>query len=141
MNINHLSCGVCLSSGSRLLRRRFSVVSAAWLAHAAGALICLVGVLGLPALAQTTNPPRVAIMDEGNGAGLAVLDAAGGLSFPVAVRLELRDLNDPSLETRLQALERRRVPLWLVVSAPSSAPEVDLWRQSLRAIVNRRTST
>lgn len=104
-------------------------LAAAWL------LVSAMSVLAQPVAA----PPRVAVMGD-VAAVVARLDAAR-LMAAVAIRLEVADLAAPALEAQLAALERRRVPLWLVVSAPVSVADVDTWRRSLRAIASRRAST
>ena len=72
----------------------------------------------------------------------AVLDEAGALAFPVAVRVELREpLTTTLIETRLAVFERRQIPLWLAIPAAASQSDIDRWRGSLRGLLERRLST
>ena len=107
------------------------------------ALLCAIG-LAAPAGAQPAaeTQMRIALDDGPDGAALSVLDQAGTLAFPVAVRLELRDPLATALsDARLAALERRKIPLWLAIPAPLSAADVELWRGEVRALLERRQLT
>jgi hypothetical protein len=107
------------------------------------ALLCAIG-LAAPAGAQPAaeTQMRIALDDGPDGAALSVLDQAGTLAFPVAVRLELRaPLATAPGDARLAALERRKIPLWLAIPAPLSAADVELWRGEVRALLERRQLT
>ncbi len=96
------------------------------------------------AAAQTPAdlPTRVALEDAPDGGALRVLDEAGALAFPVAVRVELREpLTTTLIETRLAVFERRQIPLWLAIPAAASQSDLDRWRGSLRGLLERRQST
>jgi hypothetical protein len=87
------------------------------------------------------SAPRVAIADDGSGTALRLLESSGTQSPSVAVRLSVADPGVASVDARLSAMEQRRTPLWLAVDAPGSEADVDAWRRSLRAVINRRQST
>jgi hypothetical protein len=121
---------------------------------AGGTLLCVL-VAGVSSAQTLVGPPegghyvRVAVAEETAGEGVRLLESADVRSvrlqadqaLPIAVRIQLTDLNDPTVETRLAALERRGTPLWLAVSPPDTSAAVDDWRRGLRAIAGRRTST
>jgi hypothetical protein len=109
------------------------------LAEASRTLVLILCVLSPAAAQQPDAQARLAIDDDGTG--LRLLESAGPLPVPVAVRVSLTDAADASAAARVAALEQRRIPLWLAVPAPASAPEVDAWRRALRTLVARRTST
>ena len=110
------------------------------------ALSLLVGVLGF-STASTAQPafdlgPRVALDDSPRGAALRVLNEAGPLAFPVAIRVELLDpITAAALDDRIATFERRRLPLWLAVPAPASEADMSEWRSGLRLILERQQST
>src|SRR4249920_3543739 len=109
----------------------------------AAALWCALG-LGAPVGAQPAaeTQTRIALDDGPDLAALSVLDQAGTLAFPVAVRLELREPPAAaSGDARLAALERRKIPLWLAIPAPPSGADVELWRGEVRALLERRQLT
>jgi hypothetical protein len=122
-----------------------------------GAFRSLLVILCIARLASAQAPQaplvRLAVDDDAQGAAVRLLDEASALvrlqpgttdappAVAIAVRLSVVDLSDPSFEARVSALEQRRIPLWLAVTAPSSAPEVDPWRRALQSLVARRTST
>ncbi len=85
--------------------------------------------------ADTPSPlPRIAIDEDAEGAALRLLDELGRLPFPVAVRLAV-DVSDATLEARLAALDKRRVPVWLSLPVPGAEDEVERWRMSLRSLL------
>jgi hypothetical protein len=107
-------------------------------------LVLLCGaVLCTAAAAQPTETQlRIAIEDDPDGAALRLLDEAGPQPFPVAVRIELPELIAAApLEARMAALERRQIPLWLAIPAPSAQGDIERWRTSLRGLLERRQST
>ena len=91
--------------------------------------------------AQSTDGqrPRIALLDEPAGAALRVLDAAGSPNFPVAIRIRFDGhLDAPSLDDRVSAIQRRGLPLWLAVPAPTTNGAVSEWRSSLRMLLRRQ---
>jgi hypothetical protein len=106
-------------------------------------ILTLAAMLGLAAqaLAAETSAPRIAIADEPAGAAIRVLDAAGTMPFPVAVKVTSATFpNDEELDGRLAALGARHVPVWLTVPAPATEQDVDAWRSALRALLDTRGS-
>jgi hypothetical protein len=112
------------------VRRSWIRVAAAGLAICCGA--------ATPAFAQApTQPaprivPRIAIDDAAGASALTVLDAAGSLPFPVAVRIDGRAV--PELDATLTALEQRGIPIWLTLPAPDRAEDLDAWQARVRAV-------
>jgi hypothetical protein len=122
-----------------------------------GAFRSLLLILCIARLASAQAPQapliRLAVDDDAQGAAVRLLDEASASvrlkpdttyappAVAIAVRLFMADPSDPSVEARVTALEQRRIPLWLAVTVPSTAPEVDAWRRALQALVGRRTST
>ena len=102
---------------------------------------CLCG--GSGALAQTVPPPsvpalRLAIEDQPAGSALQAIDEAGKLPIPVAARVEsAAAIMGAALEARIAEFERRSIPIWLAVPAPSGEGDLPGWRQSLRAFLDR----
>src|SRR4051794_25584724 len=101
----------------------------------------------VPAVAASAAEPahsasaRVAIEDEPEGAALRVLDDAGPLPFPVAVRVVLPTSNlDALLDARLDRLKARHIPVWLSVPVPDAQQDIERWRSSLRALVEKHGS-
>jgi hypothetical protein len=79
---------------------------------------------------------RVAVDDNPDGAAAAVLDGAGTLPFPVAVRITTtRITSDAPLGQRIGALVARGASVWLAVDAPDPADNLDQWRDALRRLL------
>ncbi len=96
--------------------------------------------LALSARGADANAPlvRLALDDVPPGTAAAVLERTGPLPFPVAVRIESATSDpDPSLDSRIAELARRRRPVWLAIPAPATVAGVDRWRAALRRIVDR----
>jgi len=98
-----------------------------------------------PLAAQTPAaimvPAHLAIEDEPAGAALRLLDAAGPLPFPIAVRVQSLSADpSPALDARLAAFERRKLPVWLSIAAPATADAVTGWRTALRGLLDRRAA-
>jgi len=94
------------------------------------------------ALAADAAPPaaapRLAIADEPPGAAITVLDHAGPVPFPIAVNVTSATFPaDAALDGRLATLHARHVPVWLTVPAPATEQDVDAWRTSLRALLEK----
>jgi len=85
--------------------------------------------------------PRLAIQDDDPGSALRVLDSAGDLPFPVAVRVSADRELGPALDTRLAALAQRNVPIWLSVPIAVRIEEADSWREALRRLLDRHGSS
>jgi hypothetical protein len=100
-------------------------------------LLCLLG--AWPALAADTPAaaPRLAVIDEPAGAALRVLDQAGALPFPVAICIVAVSPADPALDARLTALDKRHVPVWLVIAAPDSEQGIASWQTALHALLEK----
>jgi hypothetical protein len=101
--------------------------------------------LGLPpvtaAQPATASRARVALQDEPAGVALRVLDEAGTLAYPIAVRVDLPEpLSAASIDDRLTPIERRRLPLWLAIQVPRAQSDLESWRTLLRTILDRRQS-
>jgi hypothetical protein len=89
--------------------------------------------------AQVPAPtiPRVVIEDDDLSA-LRALDAAGTLSYPIAVRIGgSLSVSDALLETRLAMYRARQVPIWLAVAAPASVDDAGRWQSALRGLLDR----
>src|ERR1700730_8455098 len=89
--------------------------------------------------AQVAGPPafpRVVVEDDDLAPG--ALDAAGTLSYPVAVRI-VGSLSgsDATLENRLATYRARQIPIWLAVAAPASVDDAGRWQLALRALLDR----
>ena len=100
-------------------------------------LLCLLGAWPAAA-ADAPAAPRLAVIDEPAGAALRVLDQAGTLPFQVAVCVAGASPADPALDARLTALDKRRVPVWLVdrgAGMPSrTSPS---WQTALHALLEK----
>ena len=82
--------------------------------------------------------PRLVIGDEPAGAALRALDAAGPIAIPFAVRVtDAAFPADATLDARLAALAKRRVPVWLSLRAPDAQPEVERWQIALRGLLEK----
>jgi len=82
--------------------------------------------------------PRLVIGDEPAGAALRALDAAGAIAIPFAVRVtDAAFPADATLDARLAALAKRRVPVWLSLRAPDAQPEVERWQLALRGLLEK----
>lgn len=100
--------------------------------------------LSTVATAQPASDPgaRVALEDAPRGTALRVLDEAGTLAFPVAIRVVVREpITVAALDDRIAAFEGRRLPLWLAIPAPATEADVPQWRRGLRLILDRQRST
>ena len=103
--------------------------------------LVLVILLASPLLAQPAAIPlpRLALDDVPTDAGLRLITGAGSLPFPVAIRLESPTPEpSPALTARLDALERRNIPVWLSLPSPQTPDEVDRWRVAIRSLLDRR---
>ena len=106
--------------------------------------IVMCAVIGLAmaatAAAADRRPPvaRIAIEDAPAGAALQLLDEAGALPIPVALRIVLpAGAIDATLEARLAALQRRRIPVWLSLPVPVAQEDIESWRTSLRGMLEK----
>jgi hypothetical protein len=95
---------------------------------------CLFGAWPLNA-ADTLPAPRLAVIDEPEGAALSVLDRAGTLPFQIAVYVRGAMPADPTLDARLAALARRHVPVWLAIAAPAGEQEIASWQTALHGLL------
>jgi hypothetical protein len=103
----------------------------------AAVLAGLVQVRELGAQVVASTLPRIVVEDDDMSA-LRALDAAGTLSYPVAVRI-IGSLSDSNalLETRVAAYRARQVPVWLAVAAPASVDDAGRWQLALRGLLDR----
>lgn len=102
--------------------------------------LCVLGVLVAAAdlAAQSNQPlPRVAL--DARNAPLA-LESLPTLPFPVVVRVAAHP-GDPTLEPRLSALAKRKLPVWLSVPAPTDVSRVEPWRAALQGLLGRHRAT
>ena len=84
----------------------------------------------------------MALQDEPAGAALRLLDDARVTTFPIAIRVELdRSWSAAALDARIAPIERRALPVWLAIPAPTSEREVESWRTRLRAVFARDRTT
>ncbi len=97
--------------------------------------------------AAEPRPPnaRIAIEDGPDGAAERLLDEAGALPIPVAVRVvvpseALDAAPNNKIAARLAALQRRHVPVWLSLPAPAAQEDVERWRTSLRSLLEKHGS-
>jgi hypothetical protein len=110
-------------------------------------LVSLLSLIPLPAVGQdrlqepASRLPRLALDDTGRDEALRVIGEAMSPA-PVAVRIVLASpVADAELDRRLDALEARRIPVWLAISVPSAEGDVEPWRGALRLLADRRGST
>ncbi len=103
------------------------------------AFACLAAVSRAGAAAEPPAAvPRLVIGDEPAGAALRALDAAGAIAIPFAVRVtDAAFPADATLDARLAALAKRRVPVWLSLRAPDAQPEVERWQIALRGLLEK----
>lgn len=103
------------------------------------AVVCLaVAATASPAEPPSTVAPRIAIGDEPEGAAVRLLDEAGALPVPLAVRVVLSTATlDPALDARLAAFEKRHTPVWLALPGPDAQEDVERWRAALRGLLER----
>jgi hypothetical protein len=103
------------------------------------AFACLAAVPRAGAAAEPSAAvPRLVLGDEPAGAALRALDAAGAVAIPFAVRVtDPAFPADATLDARLAALAKRRVPVWLSVRAPDAQPEVERWQIALRGLLEK----
>ena len=102
---------------------------------AACALACLLA--GKPLFAAEATPAlRLAVLDEPDGSALRLLDEVGRLPFSIAIGLSGSPA-DASLDTRLTALAKRGVPVWLVLRAPDTEQDMAAWQAALHRLLER----
>jgi len=84
---------------------------------------------------------RIAIEDDPEGAALGALDDAGPFPIAVAARVVVPVSNlDRTIDARLAAFDKRRVPVWLALPAPDTQDDVERWRTSLRTLLEQHGS-
>jgi len=92
-----------------------------------------------PSSAASAMRPRIAVEDSAQPDTLNLLQAAGPLPVPIAVRVHaLSGVDvDRALEDKLASYRRLGLPVWLTVPAPASVDEAERWRQSLAGLLQR----
>lgn len=108
--------------------------------------VLLVSLLPQPGSAQpaptATPAARIAVDDSPPGAALERINSAGPLPVAVAVRVQAQPAEPwPALEGRIDALTRRKLPIWLSLPSPATADEIVGWRTSLRGLFERRAAS
>jgi hypothetical protein len=100
--------------------------------------VCLAALMPASGAAPPSAAPRVAIDDEPAGAALRVLDQAGTLPFPVAVRIAAPALPaDAAFDGRLATLAARQARVWLSLPAPDVEADFERWQSALRSLLAR----
>lgn len=93
------------------------------------------------AQSETARPrqPRIAVEDGPNADALEVLDRAGTLPFPVAVKVvaDVPLTAQSAVDQRLSTLVHRSLRIWLAVPAPTRTEEMEPWREGLRQLLDR----
>jgi hypothetical protein len=103
--------------------------------------VVLLGLLICPVAGQAAGlATRVAVEDDPAGAAVRVLGRAGAMP-PLMARVALNGPSDPQAESRLSALERAGIDVWLTLPAPAAEADVPAWRGSLRTLLARPRST
>jgi Outer membrane lipoprotein-sorting protein len=98
-------------------------------------VLCLLAASAASA-ADALAVPRLAIIDEPEGAALRALDRAGTLPFPVAIRIAGTSPANPALDARLAGLGKGH-PVWLAIPAPNTEQDVEPWQQALRTLLEK----
>ncbi len=84
---------------------------------------------------------RIAIETGPDGAAMGVLAGRPSPALPLVARVAWTGaLGDPQLGSRLAALTRQGVPVWLALPAPASESEIPAWRTALRALLERQAA-
>lgn len=105
-------------------------------------LLACTSVASTAAQSLTDARPRVAVDDDPAGTALRVLDEAGPPAFPVAIRIQLQaPLSLEAIEDRVALVAGRQIPVWLAIPAPATEPDLEPWRGTLRAILERQPSS
>jgi len=100
--------------------------------------VCLAAPMPASGAAPPSAAPRLAIDDEPTGAALRVLDQAGTLPFPVAVRIAAPALPaDAAFDGRLATLAARQARVWLSLPAPDVEADFERWQSALRSLLAR----
>jgi hypothetical protein len=99
-------------------------------------LLCLLGAWRAAA-ADTPAAPRLAVVDEPEGSALRLFDRVGTLPFQVAVCIGVVSPADPALDARLTTLEKRHVPVWLIIAAPDNESAVAAWQTALHGLLDK----
>jgi len=92
-----------------------------------------------PSSTASALPPRIAVEDSAQADTVTLLQAAGPLPVPIAVRVHAAPgvEIDRALEDKLTSYRRLGLPVWLTVPAPGSVDEAERWRQSLSGLIQR----
>jgi hypothetical protein len=99
----------------------------------AAALLLSVACASGAAAQEPPSAPRIAIEDS---LLAPAVNPGSGLPVPVAVRVT-GAANDRALDERIGVYQSRKVPVWLALTAPARADEVEPWRASLQTLVSR----
>jgi hypothetical protein len=77
--------------------------------------------------------PRIAVEDSSQVDTARLLQAAGPLPVPIAVRVHATSGLDAdrAFEEKLASYRRLGLAIWLTVPAPASVEDAERWRQSL----------